>query len=275
MKLAIGSIASGSSGNCYLIKSDKTNILVDAGISAKQIGERLKHFNVDCLPDNVLVTHEHSDHIAGLPVLLKEDINIFASEGTLQGIDNYCRKCRKSGAELYNNKTTVIRAGSRFTIGDIEVSAFEVSHDAAEPLGFSFKKDDACISLITDTGIVTPSCGSYMQKSDILVLESNHDESMLRIGKYPYFLKQRILGKEGHLSNEAAARALCDVLKTDILCGREKQRIVLLAHLSKENNFPQMAKATFSNVMACEGVEENIKIDILSRTEPSALYIID
>ena len=277
MKLAIGSIASGSSGNCYIIKSETTNILVDAGVSAKRICEGMEAFGVSSLPDAILLTHEHSDHICGLPTFLKKEVDIFASCGTICGIEDFCEKQKNKTVSSEEIEINPIAAGESFVIGDIEVSSFAVSHDAREPLGFSFRKDGCCISVITDTGYITPDCSRYMSLADVLVLESNHDESMLRIGKYPYYLKQRILGKTGHLSNETAARGLSEVLKKDIPCGNEKKRTVLLAHLSRENNFPQMAMATFENVLACEGIRPggNLRLETLSRTERSALYIID
>ena len=266
MRLAIGCIASGSSGNSYMIRSESTAILVDAGISGKRIMEGLKYFGLEGMPEGVLITHEHSDHINGLPVLLKKGIKIYANEGTAEAIRG----------NLAISDLEKITTGERFNIGDIEVSSFSVSHDAAEPVGFSFERDGACISIITDTGYVTDDCYKYMKKADILVLESNHDESMLRIGRYPWFLKQRILGNKGHLSNEAAAQAVARVLLEDSLGGRPKYRKLLLAHLSKENNFPQMALATMSNVLESKGFscERDISVETLSRTSPSELYIL-
>jgi len=266
MRLALGCLASGSSGNSYIVRSETTSILVDAGISGKRIFEHLNYFGVEGIPDGVLITHEHSDHIKGLPVLLKRGIKLYANEGTAKAIFQSQK----------DQDYVQIRTGENFYLGDIEVSSFSVSHDAAEPVGFSFEKDGACISIITDTGIVTEDCYRFMRKADILVLESNHDESMLRIGRYPWFLKQRILGKEGHLSNEAAAQAVVRMLKEDSLSGNRKYRKLLLAHLSKENNFPQMAMATMSNVMEMNGfvLNRDVSAEILSRDEASKLFVI-
>ena len=268
MKLALGSLASGSSGNCYLVKTEKTKLLVDAGISGKQIFERLEKYGVKDLPDAVLITHEHSDHIAGIPALSKKGVEIISNEKTLSAI------CEKCSSKIGSKRT--ITTGQRFSVGDIEIESFALSHDAADPCGFSFFSGGACISIITDTGYVTADCYKYMQKSQLLVLESNHDESMLRIGRYPWFLKQRILSNKGHLSNETAANALVDVLKMDRLSGREQMRTVLLAHLSKENNFPEMAVATFNNILEAEGFSAGKDVDLktLSRTEQSGLYVL-
>ena len=143
-------------------------------------------------------------------------------------------------------------------------------------MGFSFEKDGACISIVTDTGVVTEACREYMKKADILVLESNHDESMLRIGRYPWFLKQRILGEEGHLSNEAAAKAVAKMLEEEAQRDEKKYRKLLLAHLSRENNFPQMALATMENVLEDRGFVpgRDISVETLSRTEISSLYVL-
>lgn len=269
MRLALGSLASGSSGNCYLIKTENTGILVDAGISGKQIFERLKGYGMETLPDAVLITHEHSDHIGGIPALVKKKAKIYASKGTGDALPEKV-KCSDM-PEL-----STFRVGASFRIGDIDVESFALSHDAADPCGYSFSSGGACISIITDTGFVTPDCYRYMRRADILVLESNHDESMLRIGRYPWFLKQRILSDKGHLSNDAAAQALVDVLKTDSLSGNVKFRRVLLAHLSRENNFPQMAIATATNILEAEGftVGRDLELETLSRTEPSGLFIL-
>jgi len=265
MNLAISSLASGSSGNCYLITSENTSILVDAGISGKQILLRLANVGKASV-DALLVTHEHSDHVAGLPIMLKQGVKLYINQKTLTAVQKEKEICAHY----------VFNTGETFTIGDINVSSFSLSHDAADPSGFSFEKNGKCITIITDTGYVTDDCYSYMNKSDILVLESNHDESMLRVGRYPWFLKQRILGNKGHLSNDAAAEALVKILKLSEMQNKEKDRIVLLAHLSKENNFPEMALATMENILERDGfcIGPKLKVETLSREEQSKMYII-
>ncbi len=267
MTLGLCSLASGSSGNCYVVASETTKILVDAGISGKQISERLCSLNMTTLPDAVLITHEHSDHIKGLNVLAKKGAKIFANEKTLEAVYS----------ENLPAGANIIATGQRFAVGDIEVTSFPLSHDAADPSGYSFCKDGKCISIITDTGYVTPECFSFMQKADILVLEANHDVSMLRIGRYPWFLKQRILSNEGHLSNEAAAEALAQVLQLDLMTrGCVKNRQVLLAHLSKENNFPEMAMATVNNILESRGfcTGRETAVETLKRDSISPIYTI-
>ncbi|MBR0481408.1 MAG: MBL fold metallo-hydrolase [Firmicutes bacterium] len=266
MRLALGCIASGSSGNSYLVKSENVSILVDAGISGKRILEGLKAFGVTDTPKGVLITHEHSDHIQGLPALTKRGVTVYANKETGRALSQ----------SLRSGSFSEIKTGEVFSIGDIKISSFSVSHDAADPIGYSFEKDGACVSIITDTGYVTEDCFRYMKKADILVLESNHDESMLRIGRYPWFLKQRILSDAGHLSNEAAAQAVVRMLLEDSLAGNIKYRKLLLAHLSQENNFPEMAMATMSNILESKGFccGRDISVETLSRSSPSKLFVI-
>ena len=237
MELAICSLASGSSGNSYLVRSETTALLI---------------------------THEHTDHIKGVPVLMKRTCAaLYTTELTAEQIPADPERIR-----------TVV-PGEVFCVGDIEVSCFSLSHDAADPVGFSFRNGGSVITVVTDTGCVTEEILSFMRRADILVLESNHDVNMLRIGRYPWFLKQRILSDHGHLSNEAAACALAEVLKAESAGGGLKPRQVLLAHLSRENNFPEMALATMENILQAEGFAagKETRIDILKRDVMSALYI--
>ncbi len=265
MELAICSLASGSSGNSYLVRSEKTALLVDAGISSRQICLGLSELGLGAEDlSGVLITHEHSDHIKGVPTLLKRtDAALYATELTAGQI------------AADPSRVCTVTPGEVFDIGDIEVSCFSLSHDAADPVGYSFRNGGSTITVVTDTGCVTDEIMYFMQRADILVLESNHDVNMLRIGRYPWFLKQRILSDHGHLSNEAAAHALAELLKAESAGGGLKQRQVLLAHLSRENNFPEMALATMENILQENGFTagKETRIDILKRDEMSALYI--
>ncbi len=266
MNMAICSLSSGSSGNTYLVLSESTAVLVDAGVSARQIGLRLSSLGLspEAL-DAILITHEHRDHISGLPVLMKKlEVPFYASRGTAEAI---------RGLAPAEPETVV--PGETLMIGDLQVNAFKTSHDAAEPLGFRFRSGGKQISIVTDTGCVTEEIFQNMRGSDILVLESNHDVNILRIGRYPWFLKQRIASDRGHLSNEAAAEALARLIEEERLAGMEKDRTVLLAHLSRENNFPEMALATVRNVLEAKGVmSRKTRIETLARTETSPLYTV-
>ena len=266
MDLAICSFASGSSGNCFLIRTERTALIIDAGISAKQTAEGLAA--LDLAPSDVgavLITHEHSDHIRGLkPLSRATGAPVYLSRGSFEGIP-FARKLAD---------VRIFIPGESFSVGDILVESFPTSHDAADPSGFSFSAGGRRISIVTDTGTITGGCFETVWDSDLFVLESNHDESMLRIGRYPWFLKQRILSEMGHLSNDDAANALVEMLKKAEDMGRSKRRTVLLAHLSKENNFPQMALATMENILTAAGLKDAVRVEVLSRTERSPLYIL-
>ncbi len=268
MNLAICSLASSSMGNCYLVRSRDTAVLVDAGISAKQIRLGLSplHMQLSDLAA-VFITHEHADHVKGLATLSKQcGVRILASSGTMPWIKDH----------ISSDHAESFRAGDEILVGDLLVSSFSVSHDAADPVGYCFSSGGSKIAIVTDTGIITDEICGCMKDADILVLESNHDVSVLRMGRYPWFLKQRILGDKGHLSNEAAAEALVGVLKEEAASGTLRSRMVLLAHLSKENNFPEMALATMENILQENGFMpgRETRIAVLERTAPSPLYIV-
>ncbi len=266
MNLRICSLASGSSGNCYVISTDETMLLVDAGISCRQVEQRLDYAFGRSLDDidAVLITHEHSDHIKGLARLLKLKRRLAANRETLDGIIDCL------GLESEPENPMIFNNGDTFEIGDIKIDTFSTSHDAANPTGFAFENSGKRICIVTDTGCITDEIYDQMKRSDILVLESNHDENVLRMGPYPWFLKQRILSDRGHLSNETASAALADIIAAE---DSQKQRIVLLAHLSKENNFPEMALATMENILRENGCKANsCIIRVLSRNEVSEIY---
>ena len=266
MNLAICSLASGSSGNCYLIKSNKAAILADAGISGRQISLRLGALGLGIENINaVVVTHEHSDHTKGLSVLAKsEGVKFFLSEGTEREI-----------AELKAaERIRTFSPGECFEIEDIRVDTFHLSHDAVNPVGYSFESGGKKISVVTDTGVVTEEIFGKVKDSDILVLESNHDVNMLKIGPYPWFLKQRILSDHGHLSNDSAAEVLMRIAAEEK--GAIKQRQILLAHLSRENNFPEMALATVNNILEAEGLipGKEFLVSTLSREEAGPVCFV-
>lgn len=267
MNLAICSLASGSSGNCYVIRGGDTFVLVDAGISGKQIRERLSAIGLE--PSRlsaILLTHSHSDHVKGLAAVLKTtDACLFTNEAT----------ATDACAGLPAERVKFFETGDGFDLGELQVHTFPVSHDTADPVGFTFLRGGKQISIVADTGIVTRPIYEQIRGADILVLESNHDENILRMGRYPWFLKQRILGEEGHLSNEAAAKALAAALEEERDAQAERQRTVLLAHLSQENNFPEMALTTVNNILEERGLlRSGLKIRVLPRTQQSPVYTV-
>ncbi|NLD45966.1 MAG: MBL fold metallo-hydrolase [Clostridiaceae bacterium] len=264
MTLSFCSFSSGSSGNCYLIKTEKTAVLVDAGISCKRITEGLEKTGTP--KENlrsILVTHEHWDHVDGIKTMMKKykDISIHANNATFTSMKH----------EVKDERRRYFVSGDKFTIDDLDIETFRVSHDAADPVGYTIKHENKQISVVTDTGTLEEYAINSIQNSDILVLESNHDVDMLKMGRYSQFLKERILSERGHLSNEAAGHIITSLMKA-----HDKTRCVLLAHLSQDNNFPEMAEQTVCNIL-----EENnyyngqdIYVKTINRNEISMVYEI-
>lgn len=228
------SIASGSSGNCIYVGSENTHLLVDTGISRKRIEEGLNSLEIKGEElDGILITHEHADHIQGLGVFSRKyQIPIYATPGTLRGIKSY-KGLGKMPEGLYRE----IKVNSKFTLGDIEVHPFTISHDANEPSGYRFEHGEKKIAVATDLGKYDAYTVEKLKDLNAILLESNHDLHMLEVGPYPYYLKQRVMGDRGHLSNELSGRLLCDILHSNL-------QNVVLGHLSKENNYAELAYET-------------------------------
>lgn len=228
------SIASGSSGNCIYVGSDQTSVLIDTGISRKRIVDGLHE--IDRKPEElkgILITHEHSDHIKGLGVMSRKyHIPIYATAGTIDGIRN-----SSSLGQIDEDLFHTIRADGKFQIEDLEVEPFAISHDAAEPVAYRLDNGEKSVAVVTDLGYYDEKIVSHLKDLDGVLLESNHDIHMLQVGSYPYYLKQRILGNRGHLSNENAGRLLCEILNDRI-------KTILLGHLSRENNYEALAYET-------------------------------
>lgn len=231
-------LASGSKGNATFIACGRTKILVDAGISCRRIEQGLKRYH--CTPgdlDGIFITHEHSDHINGLPVLLKKaDVPVYTTAGTWQA----------AGRKLAGYENHFVPLTRRVGLKEIQVVPFAISHDAARPVGYTVYFGETKITVATDLGRITPAVTQAAAYADILVLEANHDEEMLRQGPYPYALQQRILGPWGHLSNNTAADFLCRLPV-------KKQLKVLLAHRSEKNNTPALTLHTMRTRLARSG----------------------
>lgn len=228
------SIASGSSGNCIFVGSEKASVLVDVGISRKRIVDGLHTIDFDLKNiDGILITHEHIDHVKALGVISRScQIPIYATEDTICEM-----KQMSSLGELDTSLFVPIEPEIPFMIGDIEINAHSIWHDAADPVCYSLHNNNKKISIATDMGDYDDYIVNSLKDSDILLLEANHDIRMLQVGPYPYYLKQRILGSRGHLSNEACGRLLMDILN-------DHMKAVFLGHLSKENNYPELAYET-------------------------------
>ena len=228
------SSASGSSGNCIYVGSDHTHLLVDTGISKKKIDAGLKELDIkgDELK-GILITHEHSDHIQGLGVFSRKyEIPIYATPGTIAGIQSY-GPLGKMPEGLLNP----ICVDESFMLGDITIDPFRISHDANEPSGYRMNCGDKSVAVATDLGIYDEYTVGKLQNLDAVLLEANHDIHMLEVGSYPYYLKRRVMGDKGHLSNELSGRLLCDILHDNL-------KHIVLGHLSKENNYAKLAYET-------------------------------
>lgn len=258
------SIASGSSGNCIYTGTEKTGILIDAGISAKRIEQGLMSIDRSMKDiQGIFVSHEHSDHIKGLGVLSrKHQIPIYGTRGTIEAI----KQCKSLGAmdeELFH----VIHAEEELMVGDLKVRPFSISHDAAEPVAYRVENGEKSAAVATDLGVYDEKIVEHLQKLDVLLLEANHDIHMLQVGAYPYPLKQRILGNRGHLSNETAGKLLCEVLHDDL-------KAVFLGHLSKENNYEELAYETVKLEIAFGSEKyqpEDFQIEVADRDNVSRM----
>lgn len=237
MAVSVSLLASGSRGNCALVATTSTRILVDAGLSCRETFKRLREVGESADEVSaILITHEHSDHVAGLERLAgKLNIPIFLTEATHHTWKRAMRDEQGKTPEL--PKTEYFSAGRRFRVGDIEVSAFTIPHDAADPVGFAFQAEGIKIGFATDLGYMPVSVRNHLRGSTVLVMESNHDVEMLRTGPYPWSVKQRVMSRVGHLSNDSLAEFF-----TNDYDGVAEY--VILAHLSEQNNHPEIARAS-------------------------------
>lgn len=261
------SIASGSSGNCIMVGSDNTKLLVDAGISAKRIEQGLNARSLTCSDiSGILITHEHSDHIKGLGVLARKyHIPMYATFRTIQSL-----KSIGSLGEYDFNLYQSISPDTPFHIGDIQVEANRIWHDAADPVCYHFIQGEKKISIATDLGNYNPYLLEKLSGSDLLLVEANHDVRMLEVGPYPYQLKRRILSDHGHLSNELSGEFILKLL-------HEQVKGIILGHLSKENNFPDLAYESVRLALKENpyGAEpEDFHLTVASRDVPSAYFKI-
>jgi len=233
--LRVSILASGSSGNITLLETERTRLLVDAGLGKRETLARLAAVErtVDHI-DGILITHEHTDHCNGLPQMLGLwKAPLYVTEPTLDAMRGMLPET--FGKRLKRVET--IQPGQHFTVGDIDVHAFAIPHDAADPIGFTFRSNGAKMAIVTDLGYMPELVKVHLRGADCLVLESNHDLDMLKVGPYPWVVKQRVLSRTGHLSNHAVSEYLCDPDGFDAIA-----RYLVLAHVSQENNNPDLVR---------------------------------
>ena len=276
--MQVSVLASGSKGNATLVAMNGAKILIDAGISATRIKKALAEENVDAADlDAVLLTHEHRDHVAGLATLAKwYHLPIYSRRKTLASLP---LSIQQAIADAGHTETLVPdgflvaeEASSygesllhpvdgAFRLFGLRITPFSIPHDAADPVGWRIE-GDATVTVCTDLGFVTQSVAANIDHSDVLVLEANHDPAVLKDGSYPWPLKRRILGSRGHLANADAAWAIAHLEK--------KPHDVFLAHLSQENNRPDLARITVSTILQRQGID--VPLHITSQTQPVRLH---
>lgn len=245
MPLEVVSVGSSSSGNSYIIRAGKHAIILDVGLTARSICEALSELDID--PDEVsavLVTHEHIDHVRSVRPISRKCRNavFYASRGTIEHTANF--------SHVPEERICPVAAGEMIELEDFTISTFPLSHDAAEPIGFTVETPDEKLAVVTDTGIVTDEIFAAVCDADMLVFESNHDPDMLLYGGYPYKVKVRIKSDHGHLSNDYAGGVLARILEE-----RESQDPlrIMLAHLSFHNNMPLFARQTIEEALTAAG----------------------
>ncbi|WP_181347373.1 MBL fold metallo-hydrolase [Thalassobacillus sp. CUG 92003] len=256
MTLRFSVLASGSTGNAFYIESGEEKILVDAGLSGKKIEGLLGQ--IDVTPHEltkILVTHEHSDHIKGLGIMARRyNLPIYANEKTWHAMERHIGKISLDQKFPFNMEETR-------TFGNLDIESFAVSHDAADPMFYTFRSHGKKVSLVTDLGYVSERIKKTVEDADALIFEANHDVDMLRMGRYPWNTKRRILGDSGHVSNEDCGLALNDIIS-------DRTKRIYLAHLSQDNNMKDLARMSVENILKERGFEIGSRIQ-LHHTDPA------
>lgn len=259
------SLYSGSSGNSIFIASDNAKVLIDAGLAGKKIDDALKHIGEESSSiDGIFITHEHIDHIKGVGVLSRKyDIPIYANDNTWAVMEKNIGKIKEHNIRIMDRRSSI-------TINDLEIRSFNIPHDAIAPVGYTVSSAGKNASVVTDFGVFTEEIRDNIIDSNIILLESNHDVNMLRMGPYPYKLKLRVLGENGHLSNEDCGSAIVSLLKND------KKKQIVLGHLSGTNNHPDLAYQTVVDVLSENGIRpgDDVILQLASRHNPSEIILL-
>ena len=255
---------SGSSGNSTYISDGETKVLVDAGKSGHTIEESLEEIGSSIKDINaILISHEHIDHVRGAGILARRhNIPIYANQNTWQAMNNVIGK-------IDDKLVKIFKTDCDFEIGTIGIRAFETPHDACESVGFNFYIGSKKVTTATDIGHISEGLLNNLKNSNVLLIESNHDVEMVKVSRYPYYLKQRILGDKGHLSNESTGNLLCELVNYGV-------SRVLLGHLSKENNFPELCYRAVADVLESRNIKvgRDMKIEVALRDKHSNMYAV-
>lgn len=257
------SLYSGSSGNSLLVQTSNTKILIDAGESCKKISTALSSLEIE--PDTIdaiIVTHEHVDHTKGLGTFSKKyNVPVFANSKTWDAILKQTDKIDEKNIKKFTTE-------ENFEIGDLKIHPFKIPHDAINPCGFNIIHNDKKISVATDIGHMTSNIVHKLEDSSFVLLEANYDPEILKCSPYPYLLKQRIAGPNGHLANLDAAKTISFLMNSGL-------KEVTLGHLSKENNFPELAYKTVVNELIDDNRDcSKIKVNVANRSNPSPIVNI-
>ena len=251
-------LASGSSGNAALVAAGRTRILVDDGLTMRDLRRRLAAIGEDLSRiDAILITHEHSDHVAGLPVLARNrDVRaaIYLTRLAAPAID---------WGETQPARLESFQAGASFQIGDIEVQSFSIPHDAIDPVGLCFAAQDVRIGVVTDLGYIPESVKFHLRRTDLLLLESNHDLDMLKVGPYPWSVKQRVMSRVGHLSNLGMSEYLMEDLDSST-------SNLVLGHLSEQNNHPAIVRMIATQALEQRGL--TTRLSIAQQRSPTEVF---
>lgn len=261
------SIASGSSGNCIYVGSDSTHLLIDTGISKKRVEEGLKKVELSGKEVSaILITHEHLDHISGLGVFLRKyPVPVYSAYETIEEI-----KKTASLGKIPLDCFVPINISNDLSIGDLKIKALETSHDAVHPLCYRVEDEKSSVAVVTDLGEYDENLIHHLQHLDGLLLESNHDIRMLETGPYPYYLKRRILGEKGHLSNESCGQFLNYLL-------HDNMKHIFLGHLSMHNNLEELANTSVRleiDTGFCPYKGNDFQIEVAKRNSPSSLVYL-
>ncbi|MGL5649815.1 MAG: MBL fold metallo-hydrolase [Clostridium sp.] len=256
------SLYSGSSGNSIFVGNEKSKILIDAGMPGKKIDEALKRINQDPKDlKGIFITHEHSDHIKGAGIISRKyDIPIYANDKTWAAMEKSLGKVKEHNIKVMDKRSTII-------LDDLEIKSFNIPHDAIAACGYTISAGNKKASIATDFGTFTEEIKDNIKESDVILIESNHDVSMLKYGPYPYNLKRRILSEVGHLSNDDCGDAVVELIRNGL--GKE----IFLGHLSGTNNHPDLAYQTVITTLQEQGIklEEDVNISMANRHEPSKI----
>jgi len=249
---------SGSSGNSIFVSTGKSKVLIDAGMPGKSIEKALNEIGESCENlDGIFVTHEHSDHTKGVGIISRKyNIPIFANHPTWEAMENSLGNIKDENIKIMNN--------SGVSINDMHILSYAIPHDAIAPCGYALFHNNKKICIATDLGYFSDTVKEHLKDADVILLESNHDVEMLKFGPYPYSLKKRILSDIGHLSNESCGRAIVELTN-------QKPKTIILGHLSKTNNFPELAYKTVVNILEENNIELNkdVTLNMAKRDMPS------